>query len=93
MLPKNRISAHPGEVLKEEFLLPMGISQADLARRLKVSRNRLNEIITGKRGMTAETALLLAGYFRNSPEFWMNLQTAHDLTKARAARRRRGAAA
>ena len=60
---------------------------------LKISRNRLNGIIKGKRGMTAETAWLLAGYFRNSPEFWMNLQTAHDLTKARAARRRRGAAA
>ncbi len=93
MLPKNRISTHPGEILKQEFLLPMGISQAELARRLRISNNRLNEIVKGKRGITAETAWLLAAQFRNSPEFWMNLQTAHDLTKARATRRRRGAAA
>ncbi len=94
MLPKNRIAVHPGDILAEEFLRPMGLTQAVLARKLRISKNRLNELVKGKRGVTAETALLLARYFKNSPEFWMNLQTAHDLTKARAAqRRRRGVAA
>jgi addiction module HigA family antidote len=83
MLPKNRISAHPGRILLNEFLQPIGLSQAELARELAISQNRLNEIVRGKRGLTAETALLLSDYFGNSPEFWMNLQTAHDLTKAR----------
>ncbi len=93
MLPKNRIAVHPGEILDQEFLRPLRIRQAALARKLRISKNRLNELVKGKRGVTAETALLLAGYFKNSPEFWMNLQTAHDLTKARAARHRRGVAA
>ena len=83
MLPSNRISAHPGRILLREFLAPSGLTQARLARDLSVSQNRINELIRGKRGMTADTALLLSAYFRNSAEFWMNLQTAHDLTKAR----------
>jgi addiction module HigA family antidote len=83
MLPKNRISTHPGRVLLHEFLQPMGLTQAALARELRVSQNRLNEIVRGKRGLTAETALLLSAYFGNSPEFWMHLQVAYDLTKAR----------
>ena len=83
MLPSHRISAHPGRILLREFLEPSGISQAQLARDLAISQNRLNELIRGKRGITAETALLLSGYYGNSAEFWMQLQAAHDLTKAR----------
>ncbi len=89
MLPNNRIATHPGEILREEFLQPMRLSQADLARALKISTNRMNELIRGKRGVTPATALLLAAYFGNSAEFWMNLQTAHDLTRARREMRKR----
>ncbi len=92
MLPSHRISTHPGQILLQEFLVPLGLSQADLARGLAISLNRVNELVRGKRGLTPETALLLAGYFKNSPEFWMNLQTAHDLTKARHQLRKRHAA-
>jgi addiction module HigA family antidote len=88
MLPAKRISAHPGRILLREFLEPSGITQAQLARDLGISQNRLNELIRGKRGITAETALLLSGYFRNSAEFWMHLQAAHELTKARHELRR-----
>ena len=89
MLPTNRIATHPGKVLLEEFLQPMQLSQADLARALKISTNRVNELIRGKRGITPETALLLAAYFGNTAEFWMNLQTCHDLTRARSEMRKR----
>ena len=89
MLPTNRITAHPGNVLLQEFLLPMRLSQADLARALRIPMNRVNELVKGKRGITPETALLLAAYFDNSAEFWMNLQTAHDLTQARQQMRKR----
>lgn len=87
MLPTNRIASHPGKILLEEFLQPSGMTQADLARRLKISTNRLNEIVNEKRGISAETALLLAGFFKTTPEFWMNLQVAYELTRARARRR------
>jgi addiction module HigA family antidote len=93
MLPNNRIATHPGEVLRQEFLEPMRLSQADLARALKISTNRVNELIRGKRGITPGTALLLAAHFGNSAEFWMNLQTAHDLTRARREMRKRPAKA
>jgi antitoxin HigA-1 len=83
MLPSQRVSAHPGRILLREFLEPGGLTQAQLARDLNISQNRINELIRGKRGITAETALLLSAYFRNSAEFWMQLQAAHDLTKAR----------
>jgi len=86
MAPKGRLATHPGEVLVEEYLKPLGLTQAELAKMLKISTNRLNEIARGKRGVTADTALRLADYFRTSAEFWMNLQTAYDLSKARAAR-------
>lgn len=85
MLPSHRVSTHPGMILLEEFLRPMQVSQAALAESLGIPLNRVNEIVKGKRGISAETALLLAGYFKNSPEFWMNLQMAHDLTRARQA--------
>jgi addiction module HigA family antidote len=92
MLPSHRIATHPGEMLVEEFLKPSGLTQADLARALKIPLNRVNEIAKGKRGVTAQTAWLFAGYFRNSPEFWMNLQTAHDLSKVKAHSRKQAAA-
>src|SRR5271156_3371506 len=83
MLPSHRIATHPGQILLREFLEPMDMTQAELSRALSIPLNRVNELVRGKRGITPETALLLAGYFKNSAEFWMNLQTAHDLTVAR----------
>lgn len=83
MLPKFRIATHPGAILQEEFLEPMGLTQAMLARSLGIPLNRVNEVVRGKRGITPQSALLLAAYFKNSPEFWMNLQMAHDLSRAR----------
>jgi antitoxin HigA-1 len=82
MIPTHRIPSHPGEILLHEFLIPLGISQSDLARKLKIPVQRINTIINGKRGITAETALLLAKAFGTTPEFWMNLQTAFDLAVA-----------
>lgn len=70
---------HPGEVLLEEFLAPMGISQYRLAKDINVPPRRINEIVHGKRGVTADTALRLARYFGNSARFWLNLQTQYDL--------------
>jgi len=70
---------HPGEVLKEEYLEPLGISQADFARTLGISFQRLNEIVNEKRGVTPETALLLAAALDTTPEFWMNMQSGYDL--------------
>lgn len=70
---------HPGEVLFEEFLKPMGISQHRLARDISVPPRRINEIVLHKRGVTADTALRLARYFGTSEQFWLNLQTVYDL--------------
>lgn len=83
MAPKGRVATHPGEVLLEEYLKPLGMTQAQLAKELGISTNRLNEIVKGKRGVSADTALRLADHFKTSAEFWMNLQTAYDLSKAR----------
>lgn len=80
MVPRNRIATHPGEILLHEFLNPMGLSQLKLAEILGVSVQRINEIIKGKRGITPETAWLFSAFFKVSPEFWMNLQSAYDLT-------------
>ena len=85
VLPANRTATHPGEVLLEEYIKPLGLVQATLARELEISTNRLNELVNGKRGITADTALRLAQRFKTSPEFWMNLQSAYELTEARAA--------
>src|SRR5260370_14671939 len=76
MLPEFRIATHPGQILLAEFLEPLRLTQAELARALRIPLNRVNELVRGKRGITPESALLLSEYFRNSPEFWMNLQTA-----------------
>jgi antitoxin HigA-1 len=70
---------HPGEVLHEEFLKPMGISQYRLAKDINVAARRINEIVHGKRAITADTALRLGRYFKMSPEFWLNLQAIYDL--------------
>ena len=80
---------HPGEILRDEFLTPMGISVYRLARELKVSRPRLNDIVLGRRGVTTDTALRLGRYFRVTPEFWINLQTRYDLDIAERTIRRR----
>ncbi|MCX5853236.1 MAG: HigA family addiction module antitoxin [Deltaproteobacteria bacterium] len=74
---------HPGEVLLEEFLKPMGISQYRLAERIHVPARRINEIVLEKRGITADTALRLSRFFGNSAQFWMNLQTRYELESAR----------
>jgi len=89
MLPRYRVSAHPGQILLKEFLEPLGLTQVKLAKAINIPQNRVNQLIRGKRGITPETALLLAEYFKNSAEFWMNLQTAHDLTRVRAELRKR----
>ena len=74
---------HPGEVLMAEFLVPHGLSQNRLGRDLGVPPRRINEIVLGKRRLTADTALRLARYFGNSPEFWLDLQKDFDLGMAR----------
>ena len=70
---------HPGEILMEEFLMPMGLSQNQLANDIGVPPRRINEIIHGKRRITADTALRLAHYFKMSPQFWLGLQMDYDL--------------
>jgi addiction module HigA family antidote len=74
---------HPGEVLLEEFLVPMGLSQNRIAREIGVPPRRINEIVHGKRAITADTALRLARYFGMSEAFWMGLQADYDLEEAR----------
>jgi antitoxin HigA-1 len=80
---------HPGEILNEEFLEPMGLSQYRLAKELSVPPRRINEIVHGKRAISADTALRLARYFGTSDEFWMNLQVHYDLEVERAKLKRR----
>jgi addiction module HigA family antidote len=70
---------HPGEVLLEDFLKPLGISQYRLAKDISVHARRINEIVHGTRSITADTALRLGMFFQNSPQFWMNLQARYDL--------------
>ncbi|MEX2536733.1 MAG: HigA family addiction module antitoxin [Trueperaceae bacterium] len=74
---------HPGEILLDEFLKPMKISQNQIALSLRVPARRINEIVLGKRRVTADTALRLARFFGSSPEFWLNLQMSYDLDTAR----------
>ena len=73
----------PGEILLEEFLRPMGISQSRLARDISVPVARISDVVHGRRAITADTALRLAKYFRTSPEFWLGMQIEYDLRKAR----------
>src|SRR5262245_36045576 len=73
-------SVHPGEILKEDLMRPLGLSVSELARDLKVPSSRISEIINGRRAVNADTALRLSRYFGSTPEFWVNLQTAYDLS-------------
>ena len=77
---------HPGEILLEEFLKPLGLSQNRLSRDLAVPAQRINEIVREKRAITVDTALRLARYFHTTPRFWLNLQMRYDLEMARATR-------
>ncbi len=87
MLPKNRLTTHPGEVLLEEFLLPLGLTQVDLAEHLEIPVQRINEIVREKRGITPETAWLLSQALATTPEFWITLQSNYDLALKRPRRR------
>jgi len=78
-VPSNRTPTHPGEMLLEEFLTPMGLTQRDLADAIHVPYQRVNDLVNGRRGMTPNTALRLAKFFGNTPAFWMNLQLRWDL--------------
>lgn len=78
-IPTDRQPTHPGEMLREEFLIPMNLTQKELADSIKVSYQRINEIVSGKRGVTPSTALRLAKYFGMSADFWLNLQIKFDL--------------
>lgn len=82
-IPTHRQPTHPGEILLEEFLTPMGITQTKLAKSIHVPYQRINEIINQKRGITPSTALRLAKFFEVSEEFWINLQLRCDLYKAK----------
>lgn len=86
MIPQNRISTHPGIVLLEEFLKPMGLTQSKLSDHLDIPIQRINEIVNKKRGITPDTAWLLAGAFGTTPEYWLNLQSMHDLSSNRPER-------
>ena len=79
MATRTLTPVHPGEILLEEFLEPMGISQYRLAKDISVPPRRINEIVHGKRSVTADTALRLSRYFGTSERFWLNLQTGYDL--------------
>src|SRR5690606_4271790 len=81
-IPTHRAPVHPGEMLLEEFLLPMGITQRELADAIETPYQRVNEIVNGKRGITPSTALRLARFFDMTPDFWMNLQLRWDLYHA-----------
>ena len=78
-IPTDRTPTHPGEMLLAEFLIPMGLTQRELADAIHVPYQRVNDLVNGRRGMTPNTALRLARYFGNSPAFWMNLQLRRDL--------------
>jgi antitoxin HigA-1 len=86
MRPPNPI--HPGQMLLQEFLLPAGVSQREFAKRLGWTNARLNELINGKRGVTADAAIDLAAQLKTSPELWLNLQMLFDLNRAETRRRK-----
>ena len=81
-IPTHRPTTHAGEMLLEEFLIPLGLTQQDLANAIHVPYQRVNEIINRRRGITPSTALRLAKFFSTSPDFWMNLQQCWDLYHA-----------
>ena len=87
MQPERRTPTHPGEILREEFLEPLGQTQVALAAHLEVPVQMINELVRGKRGVTPETAWLLGQAFDTTPEFWLNLQAAFDLATTRPVRK------
>lgn len=93
MLPERRVPTHPGAILVEEFLKPLGISQVAFAKHIRVPLQRVNEIARGRRGVTPDTAWKFAQALGTSPELWLNLQAAHDLAENRPRRPLRSLAA
>lgn len=81
-----RIATHPGEILREEFMRPYGLSASALAKALRLDAPRINEIVRERRSVSPDTALRLGRYFGTTPDLWLNLQSAHDLSKAKAER-------
>jgi len=86
MIPTNRATMHPGAILLDEFLEPLGLSEKALVAHLGISVQHVNEIVRGKRGVSADMAWLFSEAFNTSPEFWLNLQTTHDLSAHRPTR-------
>ena len=86
MLPRHRIPTHPGEILLEEFLKPLEVTQVAFARHIGVPVQRVNELVRGKRGITPQTAWLLSQALGTTPQFWVNLQTNRDLAMSRPRR-------
>lgn len=84
-VPTHRVPTHPGEMLLEEFLKPMGLSQRELAEAIEVPYQRVNELVNGRRGVSPSTALRLSKFFGNSADFWLNLQQRWDLYHAERA--------
>lgn len=82
MINNNMRPIHPGEILREEFLVPLGITPHALALELRVPAPRINDVVREKRGITVDTALRLSRYFNTTAQFWMNLQSSYDLKKA-----------
>ena len=90
LLSGRRLSPfHPGAILRDEFLTPMAISVYELSNAIKAPRTRINDVVLGRRGISTDTALRLARYFRTSPEFWLNLQARYDLDVANRTVRRK----
>lgn len=87
MIPRNRIPSHPGEILREEFLVPLGITPATLARHLGVSSQRISELVRERRRVTPQLAWLLGGALGTTAEFWTNLQSNYDLAISRPTKR------
>lgn len=83
MIPSHRVATHPGVILLKEFLEPFELTQKALAMHVGISVQRVNEIVRGKRGITPETAWLFSEALNTSPEFWLNLQSVHDLSANR----------
>ncbi len=86
MIPTDRTPTHPGEILRKEFISLLGLTQAALAEHIGVPVRQIGDLVRGKRGVTPSIAWLLAQAFDTTPEFWLNLQTAHDLAKSRPPR-------
>lgn len=86
MTDKKLLPVHPGEILLEEYLKPLGISQNKLGRDLGVPAQRINEIVRGQRAISVDTALRLGRYFKTTPQFWLNLQSRYDLEMAQETR-------